>query len=55
MFFFYHQCLTVHPGAGGDTDGSESDDSFKTAVLGPVLEEPSHEPQTEKVSSGVVY
>jgi len=45
----------VCPEAGGDTDGSESDDSFKTAILGPVLEEPPHEAQTENVSSSVVY
>jgi len=41
----------VDPAAGGDADENQSNDSFKTAIPGPVLEEPPHETQNEKVSS----
>ena len=53
--FFYHQCPTVCPETGGGTDGSQCDVFLKTSILGPVLEEPPHEAQTENVSSSVVY
>ena len=43
----------MRPEAGGDTDGSESNDSVKTPIIVPVLVEPPHEPQTENVSSSV--
>ena len=53
--FFYHQSPTVGPEAGGDTDGCETNDSVPPPIIVPVLVEPPHEPQTENVSSSVVY
>jgi len=47
----YHQCPTMDPGSCGDTNEDESNRPIENGDREAVLEEP----QTENVSSSVVY
>jgi hypothetical protein len=49
--FCYRQCPTIDPGARGDANAGQSNNSFTNMNEEAMLEGPPHKPQTVNVSS----